>query len=47
MINIKRIDQKPEKNDDFRVFIEMSWPNGLSKEKANLNLWIKDSQSIH
>jgi uncharacterized protein YeaO (DUF488 family) len=42
MIKIKRIDQKPENNDDFRILIESTWPNGLSKEKAKLNLWIKD-----
>ena len=42
MIKIKRIDQKPENNDSFRVFIESSWPNELSKEKTKLNLWIKD-----
>ena len=42
MIKIKRIEQKPEINDDFRILIEKTWPNGLSKGKTKLNLWIKD-----
>jgi uncharacterized protein YeaO (DUF488 family) len=42
MIKIKRIDQKPENNDGFRVLIESSWPNELSKEDIKLNLWIND-----
>lgn len=42
MIKIKRIDQKPESDDGFRILIERTMTNGLSKEEAQLNLWIKD-----
>ena len=42
MIKIKRIDQKPENNDGFRIFIERTMTNELSKEETKLDLWIKD-----
>ncbi len=42
MIKIKRIYEKPEKNDGFRVLVDRLWPRGVSKEKAKLDLWLKD-----
>ncbi len=42
MIIIKRVYNKPEKKDGFRVLIDRLWPRGLSKEKAKIDLWLKD-----
>ncbi len=42
MIKIKRIYDKAEKSDGFRVLVDRLWPRGISKEKAALDLWLKD-----
>ncbi len=42
MIKIKRIYEAAAKDDGFRVLIDRLWPRGLSKEKAKLDLWLKD-----
>lgn len=42
MIKLKRVYEKPEKSDGFRILVDRLWPRGLSKEKAALDLWLKD-----
>lgn len=42
MFKIKRIYENAENNDGFRVLVDRLWPRGVSKEKAKLNLWIKE-----
>jgi len=42
MIKIKRAYQSVEKEDGFRVLVDRMWPRGLSKEKAKIDLWLKD-----
>lgn len=42
MIKLKRIYEKPEKSDGYRILVDRLWPRGVSKEKAALNLWLKD-----
>lgn len=42
MIKIKRIYNKPEKEDGFRILVDRLWPRGLSKERAKVDLWLKD-----
>ncbi len=42
MIKQKRIYEKVEKNDGFRILIDRLWPRGVSKEKAKIDLWMKD-----
>ncbi|MBV7389941.1 MULTISPECIES: DUF488 domain-containing protein [Enterococcus] len=41
MIKIKRIYQEAEKNDGYRVLVDRIWPRGISKERAQLDLWLK------
>lgn len=41
-ISIKRVYEKAEKSDGQRILIDRLWPRGLSKEKAKVDLWIKD-----
>lgn len=41
-IKIKRIYEKPEKEDGFRVLVDRLWPRGFTKEKAHVDLWLKD-----
>jgi uncharacterized protein YeaO (DUF488 family) len=41
-IKIKRIYELPAKDDGFRILVDRLWPRGLSKEKAKINLWVKE-----
>lgn len=42
MIRIKRAYEPFSKDDGFRILVDRLWPRGVSKEKAHLDLWIKD-----
>ena len=42
MVKLKRIYEKYEKSDGYRILIDRLWPRGVSKEKAALDLWFKD-----
>jgi uncharacterized protein YeaO (DUF488 family) len=42
MIKIKRIYDIPSKSDGFRILVDRLWPRGLSKEKAKVDLWLKE-----
>lgn len=42
MIAIKRIYDEPAADDGYRVLIDRLWPRGVSKEKAAVDLWLKD-----
>jgi uncharacterized protein YeaO (DUF488 family) len=42
MLKIKRIYESPQKDDGFRVLVDRLWPRGVSKEKAHLDLWLKE-----
>jgi uncharacterized protein YeaO (DUF488 family) len=41
-LKIKRVYEKPEKEDGTRVLVDRLWPRGLTKEKAAVNLWLKE-----
>ncbi len=42
MIKIKRVYEKPSGEDGKRILVDRLWPRGLTKEKANVDLWLKD-----
>jgi uncharacterized protein YeaO (DUF488 family) len=42
MIKIKRIYEKPAKEDGWRVLVDRLWPRGMKKEAAHLDAWMKD-----
>lgn len=42
MINTKRVYEKPAKDDGFRILVDRLWPRGLTKEKARVDLWMKE-----
>jgi uncharacterized protein YeaO (DUF488 family) len=41
-IKIKRVYEKYDVNDGFRILIDRLWPRGLSKEEAKIDLWMKE-----
>ncbi|HHT9111771.1 MAG: DUF488 domain-containing protein [Planctomycetes bacterium] len=42
MITLKRVYEKPSKGDGFRILVERLWPRGITKERASVDLWLKD-----
>ncbi len=41
-VALKRAYDKPAASDGTRVLVERLWPRGLSKERAHIDLWLKD-----
>jgi uncharacterized protein YeaO (DUF488 family) len=41
-LNIKRVYEKPAKEDGTRILVDRLWPRGLTKEKAHIDLWLKE-----
>ncbi len=42
MIKIKRIYEKIDKTDGYRVLIDRLWPRGIRKDKASIDEWMKE-----
>jgi len=41
-MKIKRVYEIPHKDDGIRILVDRLWPRGLTKEKARVDLWLKD-----
>ena len=41
-IKLKRVYATPIKDDGFRILVDRLWPRGITKEKARVDLWLKD-----
>ncbi|HWL60327.1 MAG TPA: DUF488 family protein [Microbacteriaceae bacterium] len=41
-LRIKRIYDEAAADDGFRVLVDRLWPRGVSKERAELGLWLKE-----
>jgi uncharacterized protein YeaO (DUF488 family) len=39
---VKRAYEEPAGSDGFRVLVDRLWPRGLTKEKAKVDLWLRD-----
>lgn len=42
MIQVKRVYEEPAKEDGFRILVDRLWPRGLTKERAHVDLWMKE-----
>ena len=42
MFKLKRIYEASEASDGYRVLVDRIWPRGVSKEKARIDLWMKE-----
>lgn len=42
MIKVKRSYDKPDKEDGYRILVDRLWPRGLTKDKARIDLWLKE-----
>jgi len=41
-IAAKRAYEPRTPDDGFRILVDRLWPRGLNKEKAHIDLWLKD-----
>lgn len=42
MFTVKRIYDAPAPDDGYRVLVDRLWPRGVSKERADIDEWLKD-----
>ena len=42
MIKAKRVYDKQEADDGFRILVDRIWPRGLKKNNIKIDLWQKD-----
>ncbi len=41
-LHIKRVYAPPAGSDGLRVLVDRLWPRGLSKDKARVDIWMKE-----
>lgn len=41
-VALKRVYDEPAPGDGTRVLVERLWPRGLSKERAHVDVWLKE-----
>lgn len=41
-LRIKRVYDESDRTDGKRILVDRLWPRGLTKEKARVDLWLKD-----
>lgn len=44
---LKRIYEAPADTDGHRVLVDRLWPRGLTKEKARVDVWLRDLAPSH
>jgi uncharacterized protein YeaO (DUF488 family) len=47
MIKIKRVYDAPSQEDGTRILVDRLWPRGLSKERAQVDLWLREIAPTH
>jgi uncharacterized protein YeaO (DUF488 family) len=41
-VSIKRVYEPPAPEDGLRVLVDRVWPRGVSKEKAAVDIWMRE-----
>jgi uncharacterized protein YeaO (DUF488 family) len=41
-LRVKRVYRAPDAEDGVRVLVDRLWPRGLSRERAQIDLWLKE-----
>ena len=44
---IKRVYDPPGADDGTRILVDRLWPRGIAKEKASIDLWLRDIAPSH
>jgi uncharacterized protein YeaO (DUF488 family) len=42
MLKLKRAYEAPAKSDGMRILVERLWPRGVSKEAAQIDVWLRE-----
>ena len=42
-IRLKRVYEPANEDDGVRVLVDRLWPRGVSKERASVDLWLKEA----
>jgi uncharacterized protein YeaO (DUF488 family) len=42
MLKLKRAYERPSPADGYRILVDRLWPRGISKQKAAIDLWLKE-----
>jgi uncharacterized protein YeaO (DUF488 family) len=42
VLKIKRVYERPESGDGTRILVDRIWPRGLTKERAGVDVWLKE-----
>jgi uncharacterized protein YeaO (DUF488 family) len=41
-VRVRRVHEEPSEGDGLRVLVDRLWPRGISKDRAALDLWMKE-----
>ena len=41
-VTLKRVYAEPAESDGTRILVDRLWPRGLTKEKARVDVWLKE-----
>lgn len=41
-IQVRRVYDPPEADDGVRILVDRIWPRGVSKERARIDLWLRE-----
>ncbi|HKU93939.1 MAG TPA: DUF488 family protein [Vineibacter sp.] len=44
---VKRVYEPPSDDDGLRILVDRLWPRGIAKDKARIDLWLKDIAPSH
>ncbi|MET1133560.1 MAG: DUF488 family protein [Aeromicrobium sp.] len=42
MIRVRRVHEDPSPDDGLRVLVDRLWPRGMTKERAAVDVWLKE-----
>jgi len=46
-LRLKRVYEPPAASDGPRILVDRLWPRGIAREKAAIDLWLKDIAPSH
>jgi uncharacterized protein YeaO (DUF488 family) len=46
-IRVKRVYDAPAATDGMRILVDRLWPRGIAKDKARVDLWLKEIAPSH
>lgn len=47
LLAVKRVYEAPDTGDGTRVLVDRLWPRGIARDRARIDLWLKDIAPSH